>query len=262
MRTFICKLKKCITVFVALSLSVISLTLVCGCGGNEFEGITVQDVTLVYDQAGHNVTVSGLDKYPDAEVQISEEKIDAGVYTQTVTVSQNGYKDLTLSAVLTITKATPVIGVNDQDRMPLYDGEEKSLAFLTNYEQRDSAVVEYYQNNTLLTTLPKAAGDYTVKIILAESTNYTAYSETFEFRIRQPQYSAAFVIINPETQQELDAIYLPFYRDAIIDVSGIVIPEYEGFTFDGWFVDGNLLANVYSYGKNIKVVGKYSAVSR
>ena len=262
---------KITALILALTFNLILLT---SCNGNKnFEGVTLTDATVSYSQSGHNVIVGGLDKYPNATVELTEEKINVGVYTQTLKVSQEGYNDLILTATLTIKKAT---AVNLYPQIPStnysYDystricrtirtGNPMVVTAFTNYEQRDLAVVEYYSGEDKLLSAPVDAGEYKVKIILPETSNYTAHTGEFTLVISEPSYSVSFSVINPISNELQDLGVKPCSRNAKIEPNlAFRIPTFDGYEFIGWFVDNEPLHEYYDYDTEVSVIGKYQAV--
>ena len=244
-------------------------TLLTACNKNEqFEGISLTDVTVSYNQSGHNVIVNGLENYPDATYILSEEKIDVGVYTQTITVSQEGYEDFTASATLTIKKVTPENLYPQTTSNSFYNngvlraewtGSPMVVTAFTNYEQKSIAVIEYYQGETKLNGAPTEVGDYKVKISLPETQNYYALSKEFTLQIIQPQYVATFKLLNPITNEiEEESVGVKAYqRQVEIDVPFNVNDKYNGYVFLGWFVNDELINETYTYDKDITVIGKF-----
>ena len=177
MKTKLLKIVALITFVTLILISAVS------CSEKEFEGISLTDVTVVYSQSGHNVTIVGEDKYPNATFTLSEDKINVGVYTQVLTVTQEGYKPFEATATLTINKAIP------ENLLPTYNGSysfvENTISVIrtgnpiiitpfTNFEQQPYATVEYYQNQTNLESAPIEAGTYNIKLSVPEVDNYYA----------------------------------------------------------------------------------------
>lgn len=254
---------------IALCLALITVTIfsIFGCSSEkEFDGIKLNDVTVVYDQSGHNVVIEGIEKYPDASVNLSEEHINAGSYEQTLTVTQQGYKPLTLTATLTINKATPKITPHlydnsaDEKRVK-YNGEQQPLDCLINYEQREFATYEYYFNDVKLDAPPSAVGRYTVKITVPEVNNYYGKTQTFNLVIIEPHYAITFYALNPLTNETVEVGLLQFESNGKIDLnyisSSLKLPLYDDYVFDGWFVDDEPITADYKYGKSVTAIGKY-----
>ena len=99
---------------------------------------------------------------------------DAGTYTASITVGE-GNKAATASVTYTIGKATPKAeGFTFSAPTSLtYDGNVKSATVSPAKAGTGDVIVKYYDKDGKEAT-PKNAGEYTVKIDVAESTNYAA----------------------------------------------------------------------------------------
>ena len=93
----------------------------------DFEGVTFADSSYVYDGLPHILAeVSGAPEDTNVTYTGREEHTDVGEYQATATLVKEGYNDLTLTATLTITKAT--LSNASFDSLSLtYDGEEHAL---------------------------------------------------------------------------------------------------------------------------------------
>lgn len=271
-------IKKIAILILSLCLVVTCCLFLTSCDDDEveyrnFDGISLKDVTVTYDQFGHNVEIIGKDAYPSATYELTEEHIDAGIYTQTLTFKQDGYNDLVLTATLTINKAEPRITPDQYDfennvKYSIYDGTEKPLTCLINYEQRELATYEYYSGNQKLTTAPTNVGKYKVIVTLPEVNNYFGKTQEFNLEIKEPQYIMNFFVINPLTQEKSDSIgALPCLRNGVIDKDAILnaigqnIPIIDGYVFEGWYVFDEPITSTFNYDQNIEVIGKYVQVS-
>ena len=263
---------KLLKVLTLLTIFIFSALLCVACAPKQFEGISLNNVTVTYSQSGHNVTIVGAEKYPNATFSLSEDRFDAGVYTQTLTVTQSGYEDFTTTATLTINKANPENLLPQCENGSLinttlkvvYTGAPITVTAFTNYEQRPYATVEYYQGETKLNSAPTNAGTYTVKLYVPETTNYNAYTKVYGLEIVEPQYTATFKILNPLTNELEDLTedapsVIPVSRnnEFIVPTEFDVTNKFNGYTFIGWYVDNEPIHTVYDYNKNVTVVAKY-----
>ena len=100
--------------------------------------------------------------------------VNAGTYTASITVGE-GNKAATASVTYTIGKATPKAeGFTFSAPTSLtYDGNVKSATVSPAKAGTGDVIVKYYDKDGKEAT-PKNAGEYTVKIDVAESTNYAA----------------------------------------------------------------------------------------
>ena len=164
--------KKFIAVFLCLLLASMSF-LLAACGeeeedsGNDpsllvFTGMTLNDATFTYDGEAHSLEVSG--DIPDGtDVSYANNgQTDAGTYEVTATLTNSAYNSLTLSATLTIEKAT-YVNVYMNDDSVLYDGEAHSLE--VSGDIPDGTTITYLNNDQT------EAGEYTVAAAL-ENPNY------------------------------------------------------------------------------------------
>lgn len=164
--------KKFIAVFLCLLLASMSF-LLAACGeeeedsGNDpsllvFMGVTFNDATFTYDGEAHSLEVSG--DIPDGTdvSYANNEQTDAGTYEVTATLTNSAYNSLTLSATLTIEKAT-YVNVYMNDDSVLYDGEVHSLE--VSGDIPDGTTITYLNN------YQTEAGEYTVAAAL-ENPNY------------------------------------------------------------------------------------------
>ncbi|MBO5713343.1 MAG: hypothetical protein J6R88_04005 [Clostridia bacterium] len=263
---------KLLKVLTLLTIFIFSALLCVACAPKQFEGISLNNVTVTYSQSGHNVTIVGAEKYPNATFSLSEDRFDAGVYTQTLTVTQSGYEDFTTTATLTINKANPENLLPQCENGSLinttlkvvYTGAPITVTAFTNYEQRPYATVEYYQGETKLNSAPTNAGTYTDKLYVPETTNYNAYTKVYGLEIVEPQYTATFKILNPLTNELEDLTedapsVIPVSRnnEFIVPTEFDVTNKFNGYTFIGWYVDNEPIHTVYDYNKNVTVVAKY-----
>lgn len=73
----------------------------------EFEGITFDDKTVIYDGNLHTIEVSGAPSFAKVEYTNKGPHKNVGEYEITATISADGYKTLILKATLTISSNTP-----------------------------------------------------------------------------------------------------------------------------------------------------------
>ena len=233
-----------------------------------FDGISVTDVTVTYDQTGHNVAVYGIENYQGITVEMPEEEINVGEYSKTVTFKKDGYNTLSITATLKIEKATPLnlipqtTGENTKFEIDTlrtqWTGSPRVVTAFCNYEQRDSAVVEYYSEGVKLNSAPVDAGEYEVKITLIETNNYKALTKTFSFIIFEPMYTANVYVLNPTTNEPNELGVFTFERGSEINLVGVFeIPVFNGYKFDGWYVDNQPIHAVYDYDKGVTIIAKY-----
>ena len=87
-----------------------------------FTGVTFDSESFVYDGNPHILSeVSGAPENTTISYSGRNSYVDVGVYEASATLSKNGYNDLTLTATLTITKAT-LSGYEYESKTVTYDG--------------------------------------------------------------------------------------------------------------------------------------------
>ena len=265
--------------FVKLLTIVLSFVILCAsltaCTKKQFEGISLNDVTVTYSQSGHNVTIVGAENYPNATFTLSEEQINVGTYTQTLVVSQSGYEDFTATATLTITKAVPssllpqydgVSNFADNKLSVIRTGNPINVTIFTNYEQRPYATIEYYQGEVKLDSAPIEAGVYKIKLYVPEIDNYYSLQKEYTLEILEPYYTATYKILNPITN-ELENAYsdsecvAQYERNSsLIIPSDIVTNKFDGYAFIGWYVEDEPISSIYNYNKNVTIIAKYEQI--
>ena len=126
---------------------------------SDWKGVAIDTIAVAYAQNGNTL--------PSAPT-------DAGKYTASITVGE-GNKAATASVTYTIGKATPKAEdfTFTAPTSLTYDGNVKSATVSPPKAGTGAVIVKYYDKDGQEAT-PKNAGEYTVKIVVAESTNYAA----------------------------------------------------------------------------------------
>lgn len=130
-----------------------------------FDGLTFADKTVTYNGSAQSIEVTNLPQGATVTYSPSNTFTNAGVYTVTATVSAPNFDTATLSATLTITKASyDMSKVVFADKSVAYDGNAHSLE-ATNLP--DGVTVTYIGNNQT------NVGTYTVLAVFSgDSANY------------------------------------------------------------------------------------------
>lgn len=130
-----------------------------------FDGLTFVDKTVTYNGSAQSIEVANLPQGATVTYSPSNTFTNAGVYTVTATVSAPNFDTVTLSATLTINKASyDMFRVVFADKSVAYDGNAHSLE-ATNLP--DGVTVTYIGNNQT------NVGTYTVLAVFSgDSTNY------------------------------------------------------------------------------------------
>ena len=136
---------------------------------SDWQGPAVSDISIGYIKTG---------KYGSEQLENSARPTNAGKYTASITLGE-GENAKTASVEYTIKKAIPMAG--DFTFQPLapsdltYNGNPKTAAVTPSEDKNGmgEVTVKYYQDDKLVEK-PTNAGDYTVKISVADGTNYEA----------------------------------------------------------------------------------------
>ena len=117
------------------------------------------DVTIVYKQGDKVLTGA---------------PVNAGTYTASITLG-----GATASVEYTIAKATPTADdfTFTAPSNLTYDGNTKTALVNSSKSGMGAVTLKYYKGNSPLSAAPTDAGEYTVKINVAEGTNYNAASD-------------------------------------------------------------------------------------
>ena len=132
-----------------------------------FDGLTFADKTVTYNGSAQSIEVANLPQGATVTYSPSNTFTNAGVYTVTATVSAPNFDTATLSATLTINKASyDMSRVVFADKSVAYDGNAHSLE-ATNLP--DGVTVTYIGNNQT------NVGTYTVLAVFSgDSANYNS----------------------------------------------------------------------------------------
>lgn len=151
------KILSTVCMFALCAIAALCFAACGGAGGGEtsepgapqlsrFTGITLADQTVTYDGQPHSLAVAGtLPEGTDLSYR-NNGKTDAGTYTVTATLKKANYEDKTLTATLTINKAT-FTGITLADKKFVYLGTEHSLTVDVEGELPAGTVILYSGNN-------------------------------------------------------------------------------------------------------------------
>lgn len=154
------------------------------CGGADGGSVTIAPPSgeLIYDGSAKAATVTETKwtaddvsaiTYKQGEKILSSAPTDVGEYAASITVG-----GVTASVTYEIGKATPMAKdfVFAAPGNLNYDGNSKIVTVSSTKISMDDVTVKYYQGDKQVEN-PTNAGDYTVKIDVAESTNYAAVND-------------------------------------------------------------------------------------
>lgn len=220
--------------FITIFATILSLCLFCAvaCGGNdapggpsatEITGITFSDDSFVYDGTEKGIYIAG--ELPDGVSVNYTNNVgtNAGTYNATATLSGTGYKTLTLSACLTISKATyDMSNVSWDYSAPFtYNGTEKTVCVsgLPN-----GVSVKQYSNNA-----KTDAGDYTASVLFNYDTlNYNTPAVA-DCSWKIDKATITDVSFSGETTVEYDS--LP--HSLVVSGTGIPVGANVVYTYNG-----------------------------
>ncbi len=166
----------------------------------DVSGLSWNAETFTYDGTEKTIKLTGTLPEGVAVQMTGNAGTDAGGYTASAAFTlAEGYSadnyeivgTTPLEADWNIAKATPVSGdfTFTQPENLVYDGSSKTAGVKTGAKGMGEIRVKYYQNNAELSGAPAAVGTYTVKIDVAEGSNYLAATnltgETWTFTIAQ-----------------------------------------------------------------------------
>lgn len=157
------------------------------CGGADGGSVTIAPPSgeLIYDGSAKaaKLTMTGWTAADVGEIvyqkdgsALSAVPVDAGTYTASITLGEGGNAK-TASVEYTIEKATPT-AENFNITKPgnlTYDGTSKTATVTSTKNGMGAVTVKYFKNGA--ETEPKDAGDYTVKVSVAEGANYNATTD-------------------------------------------------------------------------------------
>lgn len=210
---------------IALIIFVLPIAfLLSACGDNDlktFTDVVFANQTVDYDGGEHEIIIAG--ELPDGVSIVYENNkgTNAGVYNAKATISMEGYKQLVLTAKLTINKLNyDMSGAQwNYENAYTYNGNEQSVA-VVNLPQ--GVTVKKYQNNTKTN-----AGNYTASVEFNYDTvnhnqptlanlNWTISKASYDMSNVQWDYNNPFVYDGNE--KEILIVGLP---------QGVTVSQYQ-----------------------------------
>ena len=144
---------------------------------NTFTGITFADASFEYDGEPHAIYVTGAPDFANV-TYTNNVKTEVGNYVVTAQITADNYATLSLSATLTITKAT-FKNITFESASFDYDGEAHSI-YVTGAP--DFATVTYSNNGKI------NAGTYVVKATIS-APNYNTITKTATLTINKLNFT-------------------------------------------------------------------------
>lgn len=192
-----------------------------------FSGIVFEDLTVTYDGNPHAILASNIPDGAEINYLTAAEYTEAGVYEIVAEIKKYGYRDLHISATLTIEKAK-IEGVVFEGRSVEWDGEPHSIYACGVPE----GVTVNYRNNEQTET-----GVYEVIASFNVGNNYLPLDDMrAELRIKDKLCKVTF-LNGDGTSAVIDVVYGEIADD---------VPElfYRAGYTSQW--DKDILQNIYS----------------
>ncbi len=170
-------------------------------GGNtdptksDFTGVSFESATYTYDGSSHILgEVTGAPEGTTITYTGREAKTDAGTYNATAKLTKSGYNDKTLTATLTISKAT-MTGYTYESKSVKYDGTDhfNDIQLIGVLPQGTTAVASVTDSNGNVVTSAIEVGTYTYTCVITNK-NYNTETVTATLTIKaQKQDMPVFV---------------------------------------------------------------------
>ena len=136
----------------------------------DITGLSFVGATFTYDGTAKTIAVAGTDDKMTVRYDVANSQTNAGDYRITATITKANYNDVTLTATLTIHKATyDMTGVIFSDKVVAYDGAEQSIVIAGTLP---SGVTVVYRNNTLT----NVGNVLATAVFSGDTVNYEAIS--------------------------------------------------------------------------------------
>ncbi|TDS58821.1 MBG domain-containing protein [Myroides indicus] len=193
-------------------------------------GVTLNDATFIYDGTAKSLMIAGTLPTGTSVNYTGNDRTDAGSYTVTAEIDGgNNYEDLTLTAQLTIEKAS-IEGITLDDASFTYDGTAKSLMIAGTLPTGTS--VSYTNNDQT------DAGSYTVTAEIDGGTNYEDLTLTATLTIEKATQKLTFEALAVLLLEEASDFQLAAHSDSGLAVSYSYTYESENpsatVTPEGW----------------------------
>ena len=175
-----------------------------------FEGITFLSKEVTFDGKEHHLDVDGVPNFASISYKNNGPFVDAGTYNVQVTISAEGYNDLTLSSTLTIKKAI-LSGITFESKTFNYDGNEKEITIAGNIPA--SAKVIYTSNVNGITNKASEIGTYEITATITDKNfEDLTLKATLEIKVSEAKRYTAMSGSTLFFQNALDRNYLYTYN--------------------------------------------------
>ncbi len=207
-----------------------------GCGTNDggnndfelqkFSNIVFKSEVIDYDGELHTIEVANVPDFADVQYENNGPFVDAGEYNIGVKISAENYKDLNLTAKLTINKID-ITGITFEDTQKItYDGNSHKPSFSGTLP--DGVTAKYYVGNKEVSEGIKDVGTYACKIILS-GKNYKELILNCSYKIKENLIGFANKVIEsfgqvPDLWEFLPEIFSSEYHTVttLVDYSNFV----------------------------------------
>lgn len=195
--------------------------------------------------------------YKKGDTILNTAPTDAGTYTASITFTGADNKTVTASVTYEIAKATPTADNFNFTVLPYnltYDGNVKTVEVeaKSGINGMGDVTVKYYQGDTVVQE-PTNAGDYTVKIDVAEGTNYKAVNDLTDSNW---QFTIAAITTAPTVELNGDMTYTgqQIKPDVTVKVNDVTLVKDKDYTIA---YGTNVNAGENAGTVTIKAVGNY-----
>lgn len=156
----------------------------------------------------------------EGDVKLSFAPANAGLYRVEAFLDEDdNYYSAIAETTVTVTKAASLVTFQSTNSLSkVYDGTPVRLPIYT-LSGSDTAIIEWYQGETLLESRPSNAGSYKLVISVEESKNYSASEAVKEFTISKAQASVT--------------VSESYSRDKIYDGLAVDAPTSEDYSVVG-----------------------------
>lgn len=145
--------------------------------------ITKKDATIIIDSKNsvygndlvqYTYTSEGFIESVEIEI-LKEQGLNAGEYKLYTNYSNENYNICYINGIYTIEKANPVITINTDKTLFIYNGEEHHISASLNHNECE---LKYINNNRI------ATGNYELKVISEETQNYNYGEISYNYAIK------------------------------------------------------------------------------
>ena len=163
----------------------LTATLVIEKADIDLSGVSFEDATFTYDGTEKKIEITGEDTLPVGVTAsyVGNVGINATTYHAVVTFSGDNYNEASLTATMTISKAS-FSGISFEGATFTYDGNEKKVEITAGELPEGSSVTYSGNTDTEHGNIAIGAGIYSVTVTV-ECHNYQTYSKTVTLTVNR-----------------------------------------------------------------------------